>query len=337
MAVVRFSASVFLFIGLISLSLSIQAANPFQKTIDYEFPDSVSWSLIKKDTAIKTGEVKDGSNALFFHLSINNKQLKLRFSKNDPAGQVMNSRGLNSLVIEDVLVNGKRLPLFHWCLNNQKAESSKFKQGTPVSRNACINEEGDFIINLDVKSKQLLKNAQTLEFVTEPFRRNEKLKFGMAGYVAIMKKLEKPAPIIPAKTVAKPVVKPKIMAKKEIKTCYAKPPVAYKALKPVAYPCLDSAKKIAAETKINQQVVAQKKKADLLAAEAKKKQIQKQKQVTKIDAAAEDKAEAEWQKRQNAIWIKRCEKHWMKRVSPCYCKAYIAHAPQGVKDTCPAN
>ena len=335
MAVVRFSVPVFLFMGLISLSLSIQAANPFQKTIDFEFPDSVSWSLIKKDTAVKTGEAKDGSNILFFHLSINKKQLKLRFSKNDPTGQVINSRSLNSLVIKDVLVNGKRLPLFHWCINNQNAESDKFKQGTPVSRNGCINEDGDFIINLDNKSQQLLKNAQTLEFVTEPFRRTEKLKFGMAGYVAIMKKLKKPAPVIPVKVTPKPVLKQKIAAKKVIKTCYARPPAEYKTLKPVVYPCLDAAKKTAAETKINQQVMVEKKKAGLLAAEAKKKQTQKQ--AAKVDTAAEEKAEAEWQKRQNAIWIKRCEKHWMKRVSPCYCKAYIAHAPQGVKDTCPAN
>ena len=333
MAVVRFSASVLLFFGLVSLSLLVQAANPFQKSIDYAFPDSVSWSLVKQNTAVKTGKAKDGSNSLYFHLSINDKQLKLRFSKNDPAGQMINSRSLNSLVIKDVLVNGKRLPLFQWCLNNQKAESNKFKQGTPVSRNACINEEGDFIINLDNKSSQLLKKVQTLEFVTEPFRRIENLKFGMAGYLAIMKKLEKPVPVIPAKVVAKPVLKPKIRAKKEIKTCYAKPPVKYKKLKPVAYPCLDSAKKTVAERKINQQVVAEKKKADLLAAKAKKKQ----KQAVVIDAKAEDQAEAEWQKRQNAVWIKRCEKHWMKRVSPCYCKAYIAHAPQGVKDTCPAN
>jgi len=335
MAVVRFSVPVFLFMGLMSLSLSIQAANPFQKTIDFEFPDSVSWSLIRKDTAVKTGEVKDGSNRLFFHLSINNKQLKLRFSKNDPAGQVINSRSLNSLVIEDVLVNGEALPLFHWCLNNQKAESRKFKQGTPVIRNTCVNEAGDFIINLDDKSKQLLKKAHTLEFVTEPFRRTEKLKFGMAGFQSIMSKLEKPAPVIRAKVVPKPVVKPKIVAKKVVKTCYARPPVEYKALKPVAYPCSDAARKTAAETKMGQQVAAEKKKADLLAAEAKKKQ--KQKKAVKVDNAAEEKAEAEWQKRQNAIWIKRCEKHWMKRVSPCYCKAYIAHAPQGVKDTCPAN
>jgi len=256
MAVVRFSVSVFLFMGLISLSLSIQAANPFQKTIDFEFPDSVSWSLIRKDTAVKTGEVKDGSNRLFFHLSINNKQLKLRFSKNDPTGQVINSRGLNSLVIEDVLVNGNRLPLFHWCINNQNAESDKFKQGTPVSRNACINEDGDFIINLDNKSQQLLKNAQTLEFVTEPFRRTEKLKFGMAGYVAIMKKLEKPAPVVPVKVAPKPVIKQKAVVKKEIKMCSVSPPAEYKTLKSVDYPCLDAAKKTAAEIKMNQQVVA---------------------------------------------------------------------------------
>ena len=151
MAVVRFSAVVILFLGFISMSLSVQAANPFKKSIDYDFPDAVSWTLLKRGTAIKTGEVKDGSDSLFFHLSINNQQLKLRFSKNDPAGQVVNSRSLNSLIIEDVLVDGTRLPLFQWCLNNQQAESSQFKQGTPVSRNACINEAGDFIIRTFIK------------------------------------------------------------------------------------------------------------------------------------------------------------------------------------------
>ena len=336
MAVVRFSATVFLLMGILGMTSIVHAANPFKKSIDYTFLDKVSWSL-KRDTAVKTGEVKEGSDALFFHLSINSKQLKLRFSKNDPAGQVINSRSVNSLVIKDVLVNGEKLPLFQWCLNNQKADSNKFKQGTPVIRSTCINEDGDFTINLDDKSKQLLKKAHILEFVTEPFRREETLKFGMAGYVAIMKKLHKPAPVISIKSAPKAVVKPKVVAKKVVKTCYVKPPVEYKTIKVVAYPCQDLARKKVAETRMNQQVLAQKQKADALAAEAKKKQKQKQKQVIKIDAAAEAKAEEEWQKRQNAIWIKRCEKHWLKRVSPCYCKAYIAHAPKGVKDTCPAN
>ncbi|MCW8910460.1 MAG: hypothetical protein OQK76_07540 [Gammaproteobacteria bacterium] len=330
MAVLRFSASILLIMVFFSLSLSAQAANPFKKSIDYDFSDNTAWTL-KRDTAVTRGEIKEGSDSLFFHLSINNQQLKLRFSKNDPAGQVINSRSVSSLVIEDVRVNGTRLPLFQWCLNNQQAESSAFKQGTPVSKNACINEDGDFIIKLDNKSRQLLKSAQTLEFVTEPYRRTENLKFAMAGYVAIMKKLEKPAPVKQVKVIPKPVVKPVVAAKKVVKTCYAKPPVGYKSIKSVAYPCPDAAKKTEAEAKINQQVVAEKKKADLLAAEARKKQE------PKVDTAAEAKAEEEWQKRQTAIWIKRCEKHWMKSVSPCYCKPYIAHAPKGVQDTCPAN
>jgi len=337
MAVARFSASIFLCVGLLSASMSVQAENPFKKTIDFDFPDNVSW-VLKKDTAVKTGRVKEGSDELFFHLSINNKQLKLRFSKNDPSGMVINSRSLSSLVIEDVLVNGERLPIFQWCLNNQQADSGKFKQDTPVERNACINAEGDFIINLDDRSRQILKSAKTLELVTEPYRRTEILNFGMAGYAAIAKKLD--APVIPAKAapviaVEKPVITPKAEVKKVVKICQATAPAEYTTIQSVAYPCADAAKKAAAEAKINQKVDAEKKKAELAAAEARKKQVQEKEKTG--DAAAKAKAEEEWAKRQTAIWIKRCQKHWANMVSPCYCKSYLEHAPKGVKDTCPAD
>ncbi|MDH5765196.1 MAG: hypothetical protein OEZ38_04200 [Gammaproteobacteria bacterium] len=310
---------------LLVLSFSVFAANPFKKSVDFEFPDNINW-VLKKDAVVKTGRVMDGSDALFFHLSISDKQLKLRFSKNDPTGTVINSRSLSSLVIDDVLVDGQRLPLFQWCLNNQQLESSKFKQDTPVNKDACINRDGDFIINLNEQSAQLLIKAQTLEFVTEPFRRTEILNFGMKGYGPLAMKLKKP--------VAAPVVKvvPKAVPKQVVeKICYVKAPAQYKAIKPAGYPCSDKAKKAGAEAIINKLVLSEKKKAEIEAEEA------KQKQESKIDLAAEARAEAEFEKRQAAIWIKRCQKHWSKGVSPCYCKKYAENAPQGVKDTCPAK
>lgn len=339
MAVARLSAHVFILVSFLGFSTSVLAVNPFKKTVDYEFPDNVSWAL-KKDTAYKTGKVQEGSDVLFFHLSINDRQLRLRFSKNDPSGLVINSRSLSSLVIEDVLVDGQRLPLFQWCLDNQQLESKEFKQDTPVDRNACVNSNGDFVINLNEQSRELLRKSQTLEIVSEPFRRTEILTFGMTGYAALLKKLEKPvAPVIQtAKPVAKPkpVAVPKPVVKKAVKTCLAKAPAEFKAIKPVAYPCSDAAKKANAEGTINKLVAAEKKRAEEAAAEAEERRKQ-QATAAKEDKDAAAKAEAEWEKRQAAIWIKRCQRHWAKRVSPCYCKKYIEHAPKGVQDTCPSK
>lgn len=339
MAVARLSAFVS-FIGCLAMSLTVQAANPFKKSVDFDFPDNINW-VLKNKTAVKTGQVKEGSDTLYYHLSINDKQLRLRFSKNDPTGQVINSRSLSSLVIEDVLIDGQRMPLFQWCINNQQLESREFKQDTPVAQNACVNTAGDFIMNLNNQSREMLKKAGTLEVVSEPFRRTEILSFGMSGYTTLMKKLEKPVVAKPVKAPAKPVpvAKPKKVAKKVVKTCFAKAPAEYKNIKPAAYPCPDAAGKSVAEAKIAKLVASKKKAREAAAAAAAQAAAsQKQKaQASEIDKAAEARAEAEWEKRQTAMWTKRCQKHWRKGVSPCYCQKYISNAPAGVKDTCPAK
>ena len=327
---------------------SLAANNPFKKSKTYTFGSSVPW-YEHNDTAIKSGSVRDGSNMNYYHLNINKHRLLLRLGKNDPSGELENTRPLENLAISDVKVDGRRLPLFDWCLQNQQNEGKKLKQNAVVANDVCINAGGggDFIINLDDRSRAILKASKTVEFSVEPFGRVVKLNYSMAGYAPIMAKINKPVPppvikkpkprpkpvVVKAKPKPKPkpvVVKAKPRPKpKPAKVCYARAPEEFKsAVQAVKFTCGNKASKSRAEHKIAESVVTEKKKrnAERLAAENEK--------LVRELSTEDGKREAVWEKQQAKLWIKRCERHWAKKTSPCYCEKYLAQAPPGVKNTC---
>ncbi|VAW65218.1 hypothetical protein MNBD_GAMMA08-45 [hydrothermal vent metagenome] len=328
----------------VTSSVSVAANNPFKKSKTYTFGSSVPW-YENNDTAIKSGSVRDGSNTNYYHLNINKRQLLLRLGKNDPSGELENTRPLENLTISDVKVDGRRLPLFGWCLQNQQNAGKKLKQNAVVANDVCINAGGggDFIINLDDRSRAILKASKKVEFSVEPFGRVVKLNFNMAGYAPIMAKINKPAPspVVkkpkpkpkPVVVKAKPKPKPKPVAvkakPKPAKVCHARAPEEFKsAVQAVKFTCGNKASKSRAEHKIAESVVTEKKKrnAERLAAENEK--------LVRELSTEDGKREAVWEKQQAKLWIKRCERHWAKKTSPCYCEKYLAQAPSGVKNTC---
>jgi len=329
----------------VSSSASVAGNNPFKKSKAYTFGSSVPW-YENNDMAIKSGSVRDGSNMNYYHLNIGKRRLLLRLGKNDPSGELENTRPLENLAINDVKVDGRRLPLFDWCLQNQQNVSKKLKQNAVVANDVCVNAGGggDFIINLDARSHNLLKASKKIEFSVEPFGRVVKLNFNMAGYAPIMAKINKPVPppvvkktkpkpkpvVVKAKPKPKPVVKVKPKPKsKPVKVCYAKPPEAFKSVvKAVRFTCANKASKSRAENKIAERVISEKKKrnAERLAAENEK--------LVRELSAKDNKRETAWEEQQAKLWIKRCERHWAKNTSPCYCEKFLAKAPPGVKNTC---
>lgn len=334
--------------GIISFFLVVSSTcyagnNPFKKSKKYNFGTDVVWYQAD-DAALKSGSVQDGSNFNYYHLNINNEQLLLRLGRNDPSGQLENTRPLSKLAINEVNIDGQRLPLFASCLRNQQNPSRKLKQGTIIANDECINDggNGDFIINLDAESKRLLLKANTIEFVVEPYGRPVSLTFSMSGYAAIMAEINKPVPVVVKKpepvVVKAPVqVKPKSKPKpvivvkkpKPAKMCKAHAPADFKSAVPaISYPCNNRAKKSAANIKVAARVEHEKKKmmAELDAAEKEKKASQ-----TTLES---DKREIEWKKEQSAMWVKRCQRHWAKNKSPCYCQKYLSQAPSGVVDSC---
>jgi hypothetical protein len=333
----RFTALLFTCISLVFISFSTYAEiNPFKKAKVYTFGNDASW-YFKDGAAVKTGSRRDGGDTLYYHLNVNKDRLRLRLSKNDPSGELENTRGLGGMAVNDVIVDGKTLPHFEWCLQNQERPGNQLKGGAIVINDACVNPgNGDFIINLDERSKATLKFARLVEFVVEPYSRPIKLSFSMQGFDGIMAKVDRPAPPPPVVRSA-PTAKPAAPAaasrpkpKPVTKTCQATAPAEYASVvNAIAYPCDNDAKKAQAEQAVSRQVATEKQKR--LAAEAERKrreeELKKQKEATR-------RVEAEWEKRQAAIWIKRCQKHWGNGESPCYCEKYLDQAPAGVTNTC---
>ncbi len=334
----------------IGSSVSYAGTNPFKKSKDYNFDSNVAW-YESNDAALKSGSVPDGSDTNYYHLNIDKYRLMLRMGKNDPSGELENTRLLAGLAIAEVKADGNRLPVFDGCLQNQQNPGKKLKQNALVANDVCINAGGggDFVINLDDQTRNILKKAKTLVFVVEPYGRPVKLTFSMSGYAAIMANINKPVPppVVkkpepepePVIVKAKPksvIARPKPAAAKvrpkpksePVKTCYARAPANFKqAIPAMAYPCNDAAKKSTAKTKISARVEQEKKKVAALKAS-------KQKQRSKQEEAADDKREADWDKKQKDLWISRCERHWEKGRSPCFCEKYLSQAPAGVKNTC---
>ena len=313
--------------------------NPFKKSKNYSFSDDVPW-YENSGAAIKSGSVRDGADTNYYHLNVNKDRVLLRLSKNDPSGELIGTRKLGVLAITDVLLDGRQLPIFGWCLRNQQVPGKKLKQNAVVANDTCVNAGGmgDFVINLDVATEAQLKRAQRLEFLIEPYGRPVKLSFSMKGYAPLMAKMNKPAVVKKPQVVkAKPKPKPKPVVKakpKPIKMCNARPPGEFKKqVKSVPYPCTDANKKAAAENRVALNVQAERKKREAKIKSAKLKEARR-KEEKKPESVEDKKREAEWDDKQSALWVSRCERHWKKGKSPCYCVKYLDQAPKGVKNTC---
>ncbi len=312
--------------------------NPFKKSKNYKFGTDVPWYK-KSDSAMKSGSVKDGADIHYYHFNVDKSRILLRLSKNDPSGDLENTRYLDALAITDVSIDGARMARFDWCLDNQQRPGRKLKQNALVANDTCQNAGGggDFIIKLDQATLDNLLNASQVEFVVEPYGRPVRLTYDMAGFSSVMKDVLRPAAKPKPRPVAKPVKaepaakpKPRPVAKpKPVKMCKASAPANMQSVvKPVLYPCDDKAKKQAAEANVNRAVEAHKQQL------AEQKRREKEQAMLKQKAVEDSKREKEWDKKQDSMWISRCQRHWKKGRSPCYCEKYLDQAPPGVTSNC---
>jgi len=272
---------VFLCFALVMLGNVQASVNPFKKAKVYTFGQQDPW-YYKDGSVTKSGSRKQSGETLYYHLNITENRMRLRFSKNDPSGEIEKTRELPGLEIHGVEIDGKSMPRFEWCVANQEYISRMLKPNAVVVNDTCSNNgDGDFVILLDGPSLYQIQHARNIAFVVAPFGRPIRLEFTMDGFSKAMFQLEQaqrrtrvaetrsvaPAPAVVAprpkpvpvkKPVAKPKPKPKPVA---VKTCVANPPNEFKGqIKPETYPCKKSRKKLAAYESINNQVDAIRKK-----------------------------------------------------------------------------
>lgn len=344
----RLFTTLFILCSFSSNVAAMNSDNPFAKNKSLDIGKDVSWSIDKENVlATKTANDDGGT---YYHLRFDNKQLEFLMSS-DANG--LSPRSFSQLEVKNLKIDGKQAPLFDWCLNNQEKHNRFLQQGLSVKKNICVinNSTGRFIIRLNKDTLSALKDGRSLSIVLKPFRTPLELNYDISDFQEMFLALnakDKPDES-PVSAVANPVVSatPVPVVIPKVNKCWAKPPEKYKTIKSIAYPCEDTAKKIAAETGISKQVdqkkVAEKKLATEKAAEKEKqrklaedkKQQElaaklKQEQLLQAEAAAIAASKVKQSEIGGEIakkMIGMCDKYWSKGEHRCYCQKYIEHAP----------
>ena len=316
--------------------------NPFAKAVIIAVGSDNEW-LIKDNTATRSGA--DGGN--FYHLFYDRKQVRLRItdSAEDSEASAMHYQNFS---IEDMLVDGKRLPLFQWCLGNQQKHSRFLQQGLKVKQAVCSNqgEKGKFTLRLNTATLNALKKGNTLSFKIKPFRSSVYVNFDISDFSDVVAKLSTKVRSVKKAQASESVVdSDKAIS---VETCKANPPKSFAKIKPVEYVCDDVAAKAKAEASVKAVVAKERKLQEKLAAEKerKRKQAAAAKQAKELadKKAAEEKlaeeqaalaeVEASKQLMNNDITNKMlavCMKKWESGGHRCYCEKFIKHAPAGIE------
>jgi len=327
----------------ISFNVLAKSDSPFAKSDVINIGKDVAWSIDKK--AVKATKSTSDSKGDYYHLEFDNKQIKLTITS-DAAGTI--PKKFNQLEIKDVQIDGKQVPLFKWCLNNQERHKRFLQQGLTVKKGVCAIDgtAGTFIMRLNKDTLMSLRDGNRMKIKLKPFRTPVEMNYDISDFKDMYIALNaKPAPV---QAVAAPVPAAVALAKPKRK-CWAGAPPEYKNIKSVEYFCDDASSKLKAETQVSRQVEQEKEKQRKLAAEKEKQrklaEEQKQKELEaqlleqerlQAEAAAIAASQAKQAEIDSEITQKMvnvCDKYWKKGEHRCYCQKYISHAPQSIQDS----
>ena len=101
--------------------------NPFDKAILVTAGQDVHWRF-GEQTATKSVKGNDGT---WYHLFYDGLRLRLRLAVSSDDSRY-SARQYEDFGVLDVSVDGKRLDVFQWCLNNQAKHSRYLQQGLTV-------------------------------------------------------------------------------------------------------------------------------------------------------------------------------------------------------------
>ena len=312
--------------------------NPFDKNVNINIGSDNEWR-IKDKTATRSGS----DSGDFYHLFYDRKQLRLRITDGAEDSEA-SARQYQNFSVEDVQVDGKRLPLFQWCLINQPKHSRFLQQGLKVKQGVCSNrgEKGAFNMRLNVATLEALKNGQTLSFMIKPFRSSMTVNFDISDFLDVTAKLStRVKPVHKAPEPGQVVQLDKVIA---VEMCKANPPKGFATIKSVEYDCKDAAAKTRAEASIEGMVTKERKrKAQVAESERKRKEAEAakkwaEKKAAEEKLAAEQAALAEVEASKQVInaeitnkMLAVCMKKWESGEHRCYCEKFIAHAPAGIE------
>lgn len=331
--------------ALAAFCLSINAIakssdNPFAKTASVDIGRDAAW-VFKDRTATRSGS----DSGTFYHLFYDRKQLRLRIT-NSAEDSENSAIHYEQFAVNDVLIDGKRLPVFQWCLKNQQGHKRYLQQGLQVKRDVCRNqgEIGTFSMRLNVATLNVLNSGKKLTFSLKPFRSAVEVNFDVSDFSSVVAKLN--AGVTPA---AKKSAQTPVATAPSKKKCKASPPAGFADVKAIEYDCKNLTARAKATANIDAAVgkererrklaAAKREQKRLAAAEAKKKDLIARR-AAEEKLAAEQAALAASLVQQQAIgdeistkMIAMCAKKWAKGDHRCYCEKYIAHAPKAIQDS----
>lgn len=330
--------------------------NPFDKAVIVSAGSDVDWQF-GEQTATKSVKGTDGT---WYHLFYDGMRLRLRLTGSAEDSQY-GARQFDDFTVNDVKIDGNRIELFQWCLNNQDKHSRYLEQGLAVKKDICQNqgEQGTFVMRLTKDTITALNSGNILEYELKPFRTTVKVKFYIddfdkvntefkrqhdeklaASEAAAKEKAEAEAraqAAVAAPAAVAVAAKPKSKPKAK---CKVGPPEGFTEVKTVEYDCDNEAARTRAQASVDSKVSeikAQRKKA---AAEAERKRkeaeaarlakeeaLKKEQEALAASAALRAELSSDIAKKMIAV----CEKKWAEGEHRCYCEKYIEFAPENIK------
>lgn len=327
--------------------LAKSSDNPFAKGAKVDVGSDAAW-VIKGKTATRSGSYSGN----FYHLFYDRKQLRLRITESAEDSEET-ARHHDQFSVRDVLVDGKRLPVFQWCLNNQQKHKRFLQQGLQVKKDVCSNQGamGMFIMRLNLATLDALRKAKKLTFDLKPYRSPVEVNFDISDFsevVATLNATEKPVATKPAvkdKAAPKVVTAPAVVATPAIvvpeKKCKASPPADVAGVKAIEYNCSDAAARAKATASVNIAVSKVKDKKKKVAAEREKRRLaaeaanKAEEERLAAEAAALAASAAQREAINTEISTKMlpvCQKKWAKGEHRCYCEKFIEHAPKEIQE-----
>ena len=327
--------------------------NPFNKAVIVAAGSDVQWQY-GDQTATKSVKAKDGS---WYHLFYDGLKLRLRVTSSAEDSEA-GAKEFNELAVKDIKVDGKRMKVFQWCLNNQEKHSRFLQQGLTVKKDICQNmgEQGTYVMRLTKDAMASLEQGNSLLFELKPYRTAVHVKFDISDFndanlefkkqidavmaAAAAEAAKKEAESAAAAAAAAVPVAPVAAAPAVKARCKAEPPKGYAGVKAIEYDCDNAAAKSEATAKIDKQVASINEQRKKAAAEAERKRKEAeaarlaQEEALKKEQealAASAAVQAELSSDITNKMLNVCKKQWADGKSRCYCEKYIEFAPSHIK------
>ena len=332
---------------------AISATNSFTKVEEINIGADIDWQI--DDTAVSKAVLIDSDEG--YRLSIGMRQLTFQIDSSSDAG--IQAKRYVHLAIEDFAVDGERLPLFQWCLDNQSGHDRYLQQGLSVKDNVCLNQGGSFTIQLNRTALEKIENAKRLSFIISlndtlttinydisDFKQAIAIQQAQQGAIENTDVTVSAIGLPTVNTTQSVEIKPA-----EVRLCTAKAPKDYTSIAAIEYVCDDKSDKARAENKIasavakedkrRQNIAAEKERRRLAAIAAKKaadKKAEQERQKAEQAKQAEEQAIAASQKKHQQVMdeltekmVDVCNKIWVKGKHRCYCEKFIQYAPEGIE------